>query len=128
MDHAPNLPRRRLATLYVRAGEVSLVLVLALLGAFYVLMWSCSTRSSAAKNWRSAPPLASLQLGVFVTMVRTLSLRDRYTARHSAAVARYAYAVAKAAGCSEDELRIVHTAGLLHDIGKFAFPDQHPPG
>jgi putative nucleotidyltransferase with HDIG domain len=68
--------------------------------------------------------LASLQLGVFVTMVRTLSLRDRYTARHSAAVARYAYAVAKAAGCSEEELRIVHTAGLLHDIGKFAFPDH----
>jgi putative nucleotidyltransferase with HDIG domain len=57
-------------------------------------------------------------------MVRTLSLRDRYTARHSAAVARYAYAIAKAAGCSEDELRIVHTAGLLHDIGKFAFPDR----
>jgi putative nucleotidyltransferase with HDIG domain len=68
--------------------------------------------------------LASLQLGVLVTMVRTLSLRDRYTARHSAAVARYAYAMAKAAGCSEDELRIVHTAGLLHDIGKFAFPDR----
>jgi putative nucleotidyltransferase with HDIG domain len=68
--------------------------------------------------------LASLQLGVLVTMLRTLSLRDRYTARHSAAVARYAYAVARAAGCSEDELRTVHTAGLLHDIGKFAFPDS----
>jgi putative nucleotidyltransferase with HDIG domain len=59
-----------------------------------------------------------------VTMLRTLSLRDLYTARHSAAVARYAYAMARAAGCSEDELRIVHTAGLLHDIGKFAFPDR----
>jgi putative nucleotidyltransferase with HDIG domain len=57
-------------------------------------------------------------------MVRTLSLRDRFTARHSAAVARYAYAIAQAAGCSEDELRTVHTAGLLHDIGKFAFPDR----
>jgi putative nucleotidyltransferase with HDIG domain len=57
-------------------------------------------------------------------MVRTLSLRDHSTARHSAAVARYAHAIAKAAGCSEDELRIVHTAGLLHDIGKFAFPDR----
>jgi putative nucleotidyltransferase with HDIG domain len=39
-------------------------------------------------------------------------------------VARYAHAIAKAAGCTEDELRIVHTAGLLHDIGKFAFPDR----
>ena len=68
--------------------------------------------------------LASLQLGVLVTMLRTLSLRDLYTARHSAAVARYAYAVARAAGCWENELRTVHTAGLLHDIGKFAFPDS----
>ena len=68
--------------------------------------------------------LASLQVGVLVTMVRTLSLRDRLTARHSAAVARYSHAIAQAAGCSEDELRTVHTAGLLHDIGKFAFPDR----
>jgi putative nucleotidyltransferase with HDIG domain len=68
--------------------------------------------------------LASLQVGLLVTMARTLSLRDRFTARHSAAVARYAHAIAEAAGCPEDELRIVHTAGLLHDIGKFAFPDR----
>jgi putative nucleotidyltransferase with HDIG domain len=73
---------------------------------------------------RRTVELASLQLGVLVTMVRTLSLRDRSTARHSAAVARYAYAIAKAAGCSEAELGVVHTAGLLHDIGKFAFPDS----
>src|SRR5207237_3981920 len=57
-------------------------------------------------------------------MVRTLSLRDEFTARHSAAVARYAHAIAQAAGCNEDELRTVHTAALLHDIGKFAFPDR----
>jgi putative nucleotidyltransferase with HDIG domain len=61
---------------------------------------------------------------VFVTMVRTLSLRDKSTARHSAAVARYAHAIAAAAGCAAEELRVVHTAGLLHDIGKFAFPDR----
>jgi putative nucleotidyltransferase with HDIG domain len=57
-------------------------------------------------------------------MVRTLSLRDQFTARHSAAVARYAHAIAQADGCSDDELRTVHTAGLLHDLGKFAFPDR----
>ena len=39
-------------------------------------------------------------------------------------MARYAHAIAQAAGCSDDELRTVHTAGLLHDIGKFAFPDR----
>ena len=122
---APNFLAGALATLYVRAGAVSLLLVLALLGAFYVLMVELlNSQQRRQELEKRTLQLASLQLGVLVTMVRTLSLRDRYTARHSAAVARYAYAVAKAAGCSEDELRIVHTAGLLHDIGKFAFPDH----
>ena len=122
---APNFLAGALATLYVRAGAVSLLLVLALLGAFYVLMVELlNSQQRRQELEKRTLQLASLQLGVLVTMVRTLSLRDRYTARHSAAVARYAYAVAKAAGCSDDELRIVHTAGLLHDIGKFAFPDH----
>jgi putative nucleotidyltransferase with HDIG domain len=122
---APNLLAGALATFYVRAGGVSLILVLVLLAAFYVLMVELLNSQQRREELEQRTiQLASLQLGVLVTMVRTLSLRDRYTARHSAAVARYAYAVAKAAGCSEDELGIVHTAGLLHDIGKFAFPDR----
>ena len=56
-------------------------------------------------------------------MIETLALRDRMTARHSAAVARYARAMAEALGCRRDEQELVHTAGLLHDIGKFSFPD-----
>ena len=68
--------------------------------------------------------LASLQLGVLVTLVETLALRDRMTARHAAAVARYARALAQEAGCSEAEQDLAHTAGLLHDIGKFALPDR----
>jgi putative nucleotidyltransferase with HDIG domain len=122
---APNFLAGGLATLYIRAGAVSLVLVLGLLGAFYALLVELlNSLQRRAELEQRTLQLASLQLGVLVMMVRTLSLRDRYTARHSAAVARYAYAIAKAAGCSEDELRIVHTAGLLHDIGKFAFPDR----
>jgi putative nucleotidyltransferase with HDIG domain len=68
--------------------------------------------------------LASLQLGVLTTLVETLALRDRMTARHAAAVARYARALAKDIGCSEADQDLIHTAGLLHDIGKFALPDR----
>src|SRR3712207_9094573 len=68
--------------------------------------------------------LASLQVGVLTAMLRTMSMRDQMTARHSAAVARYAREIAKAAGCSEEEQDLVHTAGLLHDIGKFILPDH----
>ena len=55
--------------------------------------------------------------------LHTLDLRDRMTARHCAAVARYAREIARAAGLPEEEQELVHTAGLLHDIGKFIFPD-----
>jgi putative nucleotidyltransferase with HDIG domain len=68
--------------------------------------------------------LASLQLGVLTTLVETLALRDRMTARHAAAVARYSRELARELGCDEAEQDLVHTAGLLHDIGKFALPDS----
>jgi putative nucleotidyltransferase with HDIG domain len=68
--------------------------------------------------------LASLQLGVLTTLVETLALRDRMTARHAAAVARYARELAAEIELDEDEQDLVHTAGLLHDIGKFALPDS----
>ena len=68
--------------------------------------------------------LAALQVGVLTAMLRTLSMRDQMTARHSAAVARYAREIAVAHGCTEEEQDLVHTAGLLHDIGKFILPDH----
>jgi putative nucleotidyltransferase with HDIG domain len=68
--------------------------------------------------------LASLQVGLLTTVLQTLSLRDKMTARHSAAVARYARAMACAVGLPPEEQDVVHTAGLLHDIGKFIFPDS----
>ena len=122
---APNFMVGALVVIYVHAGPASLLLSLVLLGAFYVLL--AELRNSEQRRdqlEQRTLELASLQVGVFVTMVRTLSLRDKSTARHSAAVARYAHAIAAAAGCSAEELRVVHTAGLLHDIGKFAFPDR----
>jgi putative nucleotidyltransferase with HDIG domain len=68
--------------------------------------------------------LASLQVGLLSTVLQTLSMRDKMTARHSAAVARYARAVACELGLPQREQEIIHTAALLHDIGKFIFPDD----
>ena len=56
--------------------------------------------------------------------MQTLSMRDAMTARHSAAVARYAREVARLLGVDEREQDLIHTAALLHDIGKFIFPDS----
>ena len=68
--------------------------------------------------------LAALQVGLLTTVMQTLSMRDAMTARHSAAVARYSREVAKMLGLDEREQDLIHTAALLHDIGKFIFPDS----
>jgi putative nucleotidyltransferase with HDIG domain len=39
-------------------------------------------------------------------------------------VARYARATAQAMNLPPREQELVHTAGLLHDVGKFTFPDH----
>jgi putative nucleotidyltransferase with HDIG domain len=67
---------------------------------------------------------AKLHVGLLYTMIRTLDLRDRMTARHSAAVAHYAREIAAAIGMEQEEQEVVHTAALLHDIGKFNLPDD----
>jgi putative nucleotidyltransferase with HDIG domain len=55
-------------------------------------------------------------------LVTTLDARDRYTAGHSAAVAVYSRDIAKRMGLSEEEQRLVHLCGLVHDIGKVGLP------
>jgi putative nucleotidyltransferase with HDIG domain len=70
-----------------------------------------------------ARQLAGFQVALLSALLRTLDVRDRMTARHSAAVARYSREIAAQAGLSEEEQELVHTAGLLHDIGKFVLSD-----
>jgi putative nucleotidyltransferase with HDIG domain len=106
------------ATLYPKLGAAVIVLIaLVLLGFQYVLR-------ELQRSQARAERLRALQVDVLFSMVRSLSLRDQMTARHSAAVARYAQAIARAAGATIEEQRLVHTAGLLHDIGKSIFPDH----
>ena len=106
------------ATLYPKLGAAIVVLLgLVLVGFQYMLR-------ELKRSQERAERLRAIQVDVLFSMVRTLSLRDHMTARHSAAVARYAQAIARAAGATPAEQRLVHTAGLLHDIGKSIFPDH----
>jgi putative nucleotidyltransferase with HDIG domain len=114
-----------LAVAYTNLGfPVLLCSVLLILIFQYLAMALLRSEDRADQLETRSMHLASLQLGVLTTLVETLALRDRVTARHAAAVARYARALAQEAGCSEADQDIVHTAGLLHDIGKFALPDR----
>ncbi|HVR04723.1 MAG TPA: HD domain-containing phosphohydrolase [Solirubrobacteraceae bacterium] len=114
-----------LAVAYENLGyPVLLGLVLVLIIFQYLAIALLRSEDRADQLEARSMHLASLQIGVLTTLVETLALRDRVTARHSAAVARYAQALAREAGCSQEEQEVAHTAGLLHDIGKFALPDR----
>jgi putative nucleotidyltransferase with HDIG domain len=73
---------------------------------------------------RRAQQYVSLSWGVLAGLMRSLDIRDQRAARHSAAVARFARDIAQAVGMSDAECELAHTAGLLHDIGRFALSDR----
>jgi putative nucleotidyltransferase with HDIG domain len=106
------------AAFYVHTGVAAIALMLLVLLTFQYLL------SELLLSRDRAERLAGLQLGVLISMLETLALRDRMTARHSAAVARYARAMAEALAWDKADQELVHTAALVHDIGKFAFPDS----
>jgi putative nucleotidyltransferase with HDIG domain len=113
------------ALLYSTVGIAAVILFGVILFAFQHLLGQLLVSEERAEELeRRTRQLASLQVGLLSALLHTLDLRDRMTARHSAAVARYSKEIARAAGFSEDEQDLVHTAALLHDVGKFIFPDR----
>jgi putative nucleotidyltransferase with HDIG domain len=113
------------AYLYKRVGLAAIALFGIVLFIFQYLLGQLLISEKRAEELElRTRRLASLQVGMLSALLRTLDLRDRMTARHSAAVARYSKEIAKGIGCSEEEQELVHTAALLHDIGKFIFPDR----
>ncbi|MGH9354418.1 MAG: HD domain-containing phosphohydrolase [Terriglobia bacterium] len=52
-----------------------------------------------------------------------LDLRDSATEGHSARVTRYTSTLAKAMGCTPEEMRVIVRGAYLHDIGKIGIPD-----
>jgi putative nucleotidyltransferase with HDIG domain len=106
-------------------GGVTLVLLVGVVVLYQYLMRELLLSKERAEQLGTrTTQLASLQVGVLTAMLQTLSLRDKMTARHCAAVARYTRELAREYGCTEEEQDLGHTAGLLHDIGKFIFPDS----
>lgn len=114
-----------LALVYTKLGYTVLISLLFVLLIFQYLAGALARSEERAEQLQArSMHLASLQLGVLVTLVETLALRDRSTATHAASVARYAHALAREIGCDEQDQDLVRTAALLHDIGKFALPDR----
>jgi putative nucleotidyltransferase with HDIG domain len=110
---------------YGHLGMGSIGLAAVILFVFlYIVRTSVQAQDRGEELTQRTRELASLQMGLLSTVLQTLSMRDAMTARHSAAVARYSREVAGMLGCDEREQDLIHTAALLHDIGKFILPDS----
>lgn len=114
-----------LALAYTQVGLPMLFGAIAVLLVFQHLTVALLRSEDRAEQLLArSTQLVRLQLGVLSTLVKALDKRDPTTGRHAAAVARYAQALARELGCSEEEQDVVRAAGLLHEIGKFTWPDR----
>jgi diguanylate cyclase (GGDEF)-like protein/putative nucleotidyltransferase with HDIG domain len=75
-----------------------------------------------ARDGRNASTQVHLQ--TMLSLAEALDLRDIGTADHSQTVGRYSALIAEELGLTEDHVKRVQTAGVLHDIGKIGLPDN----
>lgn len=59
-----------------------------------------------------------------LALANAMDARDTYTGNHSLSLAAMAEATCRELGCSEQTIKAVHWAALLHDIGKIGVPDE----
>jgi HD-GYP domain-containing protein (c-di-GMP phosphodiesterase class II) len=114
-----------LVVAYKSAGLPLLIAAIVVLAIFQHLTVALLRSEERAEQLQArSRQLVGLQLGVLRTLVRALGMRDETTGRHAAAVAAYAAALASDLGLTETERDVVRAAGLLHEIGKFTWPDR----
>ncbi len=68
--------------------------------------------------------LSETEEGLIKAFVSSMEAKDIYTKGHSEHVALYAKNIGKLLGFDDKEQESLHTAGLLHDIGKIGIPDN----
>ena len=106
------------AEIYAELGLTALVFVLLNIIAFTYMARLVIVARERTREY------ANLSWGVLSGLIRTLDERDSRAARHCAAVAAFSRDIAKQCGMSKRDQELAHTAGLLHDIGKFALSDR----
>ncbi len=65
-----------------------------------------------------------LFLGTIRALATAIDEKDPYTRGHSVRVNKYAVIIAKYMGLSGDEIKDIHVASLLHDVGKIGIDDS----
>lgn len=106
------------AAAYIDFGTVAIAyLMVALAGAGYMTRLVSVARQQARE-------FANLSWGILSSLLRTLNERDVRASRHCAAVAKFSRDIARASGLDDRQQELAHTAGLMHDIGRFVLSDR----
>lgn len=81
-------------------------------------------KEAESKVIKEAERLKKALTGTIQVLVKSMELRDPYTAGHQERVAHVACALAKELGWNEDRIDGLRMAALIHDIGKIAVPAE----
>ncbi|HEX2191490.1 MAG TPA: HD domain-containing phosphohydrolase [Longimicrobiaceae bacterium] len=71
-----------------------------------------------------AQQIETLFVDALMTIASAVEARDGYTGGHIERVTRYAVSTGRVLGIGDETLGHLWVAGLLHDLGKVAIPDQ----
>lgn len=83
----------------------------------------------AVKNAYLYQDLQKSFLDVVAALVKAVEAKDKYTRGHSQRVTEHSLCMAEALGLSKEEMKIIKSCGLMHDIGKIGIGDSilHKP-
>lgn len=81
-------------------------------------------RLALLERQRDAERLSATLEDAISALMRTLELRDPYTAGHERRVAELAVAIGRVLGFDAEHLRWLHLAGVVHDVGKIQVPAE----
>lgn len=113
-----------IAAIYIKAGIAAAALFfIPILASQHVYKLLVQQKALLAEQTKLFQDLMDMNIGLAGALIMLLDSKDHYTASHSAGVAIYCRDMARMMGMSEDEQRLSHMAGLLHDLGKVGTPD-----
>ncbi len=75
------------------------------------------------KTCRLFDEQAKMFVGTIKALTASIDAKDKYTRGHSERVAWLAAALAGAMGLPEADVRRIHIAGIVHDVGKIGVPE-----
>jgi len=88
------------------------------------LMLAFSTQGAISlENAKLHRDLQENYLGLVMSLVEAVEIKDRYTRGHSDLVSRYAVAVAERFGLTDNEIEVIKRGGMLHDVGKIGIDE-----